>query len=383
MESLKWAVTIAESRSLRVLKPKNPGHYLHDKPFLAPGADLMNHSPTAAVGWRVGSPATHGALDVVTHQGYPRAGMEVFNQYAVSLTRATRAEKCAVPCPTGKDATPAPLRASAQNLNNAQLLTTFGFVLPKNPHNSVPVHLAQGGHLLPWKPLEEHMSTTMLAEQALAIRSTLLAQLRESKQHGAEQVSAGGRVSTSLLNVARVLSLEPRDLTGPGLALLLSINAGPGSIVAPYCAEKLLLPTLGELNSAAQRRMRVSTKKFMQRASAAHPAHRAGLNEVMSFLPPAHGTINVPPRVEVAACELLRAELSARVTGSQTALATMRGDASVVRADLAQQLRNEEAALLQQAGERLLAVLSSGLLHVAQEQFTLDALSNVLGGTQD
>ena len=83
-DDLRWALSIVQSRALRVFKTRAQDHALHDTPFLAPGADLMNHQPAAQVGWRVGNAADGGALDISTHTAYPRAGMEVFNQYAVS-----------------------------------------------------------------------------------------------------------------------------------------------------------------------------------------------------------------------------------------------------------------------------------------------------------
>ncbi len=64
-------------------------HPFHAKPFLAPGADLLNHSPKARVGWRLTASTTNlplagrEAFSVHTHEVYPAEGMQVYNHYQV------------------------------------------------------------------------------------------------------------------------------------------------------------------------------------------------------------------------------------------------------------------------------------------------------------
>jgi hypothetical protein len=114
--ALHWAMAVVLSRALVVGAPgrlaaRNVSHArLYDTPFLAPGADLFNHSPEAAVGWTLSAeaaasvrqlagnsvaaaaapakgaaaPPPAAALPVfaiVALQGYPAAGVEVFNSY--------------------------------------------------------------------------------------------------------------------------------------------------------------------------------------------------------------------------------------------------------------------------------------------------------------
>ena len=83
---LRWAWVTVHSRSLTVFKPHQLGHPLHAKPFMAPGADFLNHNPDAMVDWKLrsGTNSAKATLQIATQQAYPRAGLEVFNQYAVS-----------------------------------------------------------------------------------------------------------------------------------------------------------------------------------------------------------------------------------------------------------------------------------------------------------
>jgi hypothetical protein len=93
---LRWASSIVGSRSFTISKPKAPTHPLHEKPFLAPGADILNHSPAAKVGWRLGAktsthsagtPAEGESFQVYSHESYEHDGMEVFNHYQVRVNR--------------------------------------------------------------------------------------------------------------------------------------------------------------------------------------------------------------------------------------------------------------------------------------------------------
>eukprot|EP01138_Halocafeteria_seosinensis_P012817 gb/GECG01013093.1/.p1 GENE.gb/GECG01013093.1/~~gb/GECG01013093.1/.p1 ORF type:complete len:183 (+),score=11.88 gb/GECG01013093.1/:1-549(+) len=82
---LKWALTIVESRAFTISKPSNTSHLLHEKPFLAPVADFLNHNPSAEVGWSIGNKQeASDVFQVLSLNTYNRAGEEVFNHYQVS-----------------------------------------------------------------------------------------------------------------------------------------------------------------------------------------------------------------------------------------------------------------------------------------------------------
>ncbi len=93
-ETLRWAASIVSSRAFVVSKPKDPEHPFHGKPFLAPGADLLDHSPMAQVGWRLGRAsgsehATHShskigeAFSIHSHTPFYYPGAPVMNHYQV------------------------------------------------------------------------------------------------------------------------------------------------------------------------------------------------------------------------------------------------------------------------------------------------------------
>jgi len=85
---LHWAWVTVHSRSMKVFIPRNPNHPLHAKPFLAPGADFLNHEPAVQVEWQLRKgKSNESMLHIATQQAYPRAGLEVFNQYAVSVSK--------------------------------------------------------------------------------------------------------------------------------------------------------------------------------------------------------------------------------------------------------------------------------------------------------
>lgn len=114
-DALQWALAIVLSRAFTVGRPHpapsaavEAATPLYDTPFLAPGADLLNHHPSAKVGWTLyrkhadaeaarrrlaasvsdtpalprTTNASRGVFSVVTLDYYPRSGMEVFNYYA-------------------------------------------------------------------------------------------------------------------------------------------------------------------------------------------------------------------------------------------------------------------------------------------------------------
>lgn len=120
-EALRWAFGIVLSRSLNVGAPLG-GHNgsgargVYDTPFLAPGADFLDHNPSARVGWTfreaatpverqkpantiAGAGASAGASEgagtksepvfsIVALQSFPGPGMTVSNSYDDGATNA-------------------------------------------------------------------------------------------------------------------------------------------------------------------------------------------------------------------------------------------------------------------------------------------------------
>ena len=95
--TLQWAAATVSSRSFQVTKPRDPHHPLSGKPFLAPGADLLDHDAHARVGWRLGSAGlqehaghshshTGEAFTIHAHDAYHVAGAPVYNHYQVRAT---------------------------------------------------------------------------------------------------------------------------------------------------------------------------------------------------------------------------------------------------------------------------------------------------------
>lgn len=88
-DDIRWAISIVESRAFTMSRPSNRSDPLHKKPFLAPMADLLNHHPDAKVGWSLENEEAHvdekSAFQILSLNGYGRAGAEVFNHYAVSF----------------------------------------------------------------------------------------------------------------------------------------------------------------------------------------------------------------------------------------------------------------------------------------------------------
>jgi len=118
-EALRWAFGIVLSRSLNVGAPLG-GHngsdarVVYDTPFLAPGADFLDHNPSARVGWTfreaaaplerqkptntiAGAGSSAGASEgpkserifsIVSLHSFPRPGMTVSNSYDDGATNA-------------------------------------------------------------------------------------------------------------------------------------------------------------------------------------------------------------------------------------------------------------------------------------------------------
>ena len=209
--ALQWAMGIVLSRSLVVGAPgrlagRNVSHaHLYDTPFLAPGADLFNHSPEARVGWTLsaegasslrqlspgnsvaerapGSPSSPASptppsaapvFAIVTLQAYPQAGVEVFNCY--------------------HDAA-----------GNAHLLSHHGFTLRDNAFDSIALHIGVGG----WFGL-----VTAGLEEA---RRGVSARLRGLRERG---LVSDGDVD------AVVRWADPLALASPNVTVLLHAGGG-------------------------------------------------------------------------------------------------------------------------------------------------------------
>lgn len=177
-DALLWALAIVQSRAFTVAKPSQPDHALHLRPFLAPGADFQNHSPTAAVGWRLGQTAD-AAFQIFVRQPLARVGLEVFNQY--------------------------------NSLGNAQLLAQFGFVPERNPDDFLPLSLAA-----PTAEEEEARQSSLdggvrfPGSAVVRARAALLEACGFAEPTGT--LAADG-VPEALLVLARLLALAPSQLT--------------------------------------------------------------------------------------------------------------------------------------------------------------------------
>lgn len=83
---VRWAASIVASRAFTLAaraRAGAPPHALSGVPFLAPGADMLNHSPAARVGWVLGRAGTGAGAFEVLPLAPVVAGAEVFNHYRV------------------------------------------------------------------------------------------------------------------------------------------------------------------------------------------------------------------------------------------------------------------------------------------------------------
>lgn len=203
--ALRWAVSIAEARAFTLAKPASPTHPLHMTPFLAPGADFLNHHARAHVAWRSG-PATsrkargqeppaagqqEDVFQILSADQYPRAGMEVFNQYG--------------------------------ELTNAELLSHFGFALRRNDHNAIAIHLSSYLHAARAVGGPDPGGLVDIASPAG------LALCKHAFIQGAgldmKQWLDMGQLSPGVLNVARINALRAGELNSrAGAVALLQLN---------------------------------------------------------------------------------------------------------------------------------------------------------------
>ncbi len=282
-------------------KPNNPDHPLHAKPFLAPGADFLNHQPSVQVEWRLRSGKGHSStLHIATQQSYPRAGLEVFNQYAVSQTLNKHNSNHCV---------------SLQDLSNAELFSTFGFTVAQNPYDRIPIHLETEPAIHPKRalaPLHAGMNSYQLAQATSAIKNALLHSFRDLLKPGEEALTHEG-ISAPLMNTARILSLQQKDLSATGMANIVALNQENLVHSPPYSIQRLGAGGMASLQSAGfVARFTTSLASFFSGRSkdAAALQHIDNIPSKLQALardPSIH--LNVPPRVELEACQLLHTAL--------------------------------------------------------------------------
>ena len=163
---LRWATSMVQSRAFTIDKPKDPDHPLNGRPFLAPGADLLNHSPAARVGWSLGArnkaaASVGGAFQIYTLLSAQR-GDEVYNHY--------------------------------QDFGGAHLLSHYGFSVSDNANDFLPISLG-----LPVKDV----GTPLGQYKQQLLKKFGLRQVQKLRPSG---------VSTRMINVVRVLALaEERE----------------------------------------------------------------------------------------------------------------------------------------------------------------------------
>lgn len=130
--AMRWAMGIVLSRSFSVgsaSPSSSPFAHMYNMPFLAPGADFMNHNPHARVGWTLNAQATlkrrqllqkntitsdsqapqlddQPYFSIVLLQNIPNPWTELYNNYH-------------------------------DYAGNAILLSSYGFVVPNNPYDTV------------------------------------------------------------------------------------------------------------------------------------------------------------------------------------------------------------------------------------------------------
>lgn len=161
LEGLRWASAMVRSRAFSIKKTSNEAHPLNMRPFLAPGADFLNHDVDAFVAWRLGE-SKNGAFQVFTREDLAGgARREVFNNY--------------------------------QKFGNTMLLAHYGFVVDGNAFDSLPLRIQppQSG-----------------SEELDARRGALLARLGLGE---AQELSRRG-CSVALRNRVRVIAAGEEQL---------------------------------------------------------------------------------------------------------------------------------------------------------------------------
>jgi len=108
LETMRWALAIVQSRAMTMHRPGKSGHPLSDTPFLAPGADLMDHRHAAPVGWRFDEEAGEFQI-LATATAQP--GAHLFNDYGPLSSARAAARYGFVPAGGFDDAVPLTLDA--------------------------------------------------------------------------------------------------------------------------------------------------------------------------------------------------------------------------------------------------------------------------------
>ncbi len=83
---LRWAVATVAARAFMISKPTDTSHPYHERTFLAPGADLLNHSPNSRVAWvlrPLAADVPGDLFQIFNKDAYASAAQEVFNHYQV------------------------------------------------------------------------------------------------------------------------------------------------------------------------------------------------------------------------------------------------------------------------------------------------------------
>jgi len=204
---------------------------------------------------------------------------------------------------------------SLQDLSNCQLFSTFGFTVKHNPHDSIHVHLPaplMTPETTSLVPLHAGQNTHALIDAANAARSFLLVSMRSSLEAGAEGVTSRG-VTAALMNSARILSLEERDLTEVGLTNLLALNSGSAAGSPPWSAHRIAESGVSALHGQGfSARFSRVVKTFFGRHSHLVAGSSSGGDihtQVSNLALREARDLVVPPRVELAACNMLHAAL--------------------------------------------------------------------------
>ena len=266
--------------------------------------------------------AQHSTLHIATQQAYPRAGLEVFNQYAVRFILGVRYNASSAYPPL-------------QDLSNAQLFSTFGFTTKQNPHDSVLVRLPTpsiSSQRFHDTPLHAGLNTYDMAVAADSLRSGLLASFQDSIQASDECLTQHG-ISVPLMNTARILSLAERDLTEAGLQRFLAMNSAAAAPSAPYSVRRLAEHGVAALGgpSFVNRFTRIVHSYFTRQApSAEAPAIPDALQVSFGRLSQREAAdLIVPPRVELTACRLLHRALLQLLARLDSASSTRAADSAL------------------------------------------------------
>lgn len=210
VSALRWAYAMALSRAFTLERGGGGHKFLHRVPFLAPGADLLDHGPSAPVGWVFDDESRQFRI-VAAETLAP--GVQVRNDYGA--------------------------------LASSTLAARFGFVLASNPFEALPLRISS--HRRP----------------AAAATSACLASMG---LRGSQQLTASG-ISEEFLDAARVASLFAQGQTRGSLSVLAALNGVslPGLPRAPDNANRAVQTSdiaalCAEISASSQGRVARSLK---------------------------------------------------------------------------------------------------------------------------